>query len=252
LAPVVEHWRLRAGRLAGRGAQLLAGVADRALSPGGNGPVAAEVYGQLWSPRDEEEAMSQILNCTDPAVFERTGQELAGVLAALAGPEPVMLDAGCGIGRVARYAARHCRSLWAADASEAMLAMARRRLANLGNIRFTRCLGTRLPEIPDASVDLAYSVLVLQHLEREDAFLLLGDIHRVLRPGGRLYVTFPNLLDDGYLTTFIENAEGGHMANPSRTRLYTPQEVGRLLPAAGFEPEEVEAGTEIVAVCRRR
>jgi len=248
---VVEHWRSRAGRLAGRGAQLLAGMADRALTPGGGAAVSPEVYGPLWAPRDEEEAMAQILNCTDPAVFEATGEELAGMLASLAGPEPVMLDVGCGIGRVARHAARHCRLLWAADASEAMLAMARRRLANLGNVRFTRCLGTRLPEVPDASVDLAYSVLVLQHLEREDAFLLLKDIHRALRPGGRLYVTFPNLLDDVYLATFIEGAEGGQTANPSRTRLYTPQEVERLLPAAGFEPEELEAGTEIVAVCRR-
>jgi len=42
----------------------------------------------------------------------------------------------------------------------------------------------------------------------------------------------------------------GQVTNPARARIYTPQEVERILPAAGFEIAELDAGVEIVAVCR--
>ena len=40
-----------------------------------------------------------------------------------------------------------------------------------------------MPAVPDDAVDVAYSLLTLQHLEREDAFALLRDLRRVVRPG---------------------------------------------------------------------
>jgi ubiquinone/menaquinone biosynthesis C-methylase UbiE len=131
-----------------------------------------------------------------------------------------------------------------------MLAAARRRLEGLPNVRFARGEGTSMPAVPGGSVDLAYALLVLQHLEREDAFALLRDLRRALRPGGRAFLTFPNLLSDAYLTAFVEQVDGGEVANPARARAYTPQEVERLLPAAGLPIERLDAGVEIVAVCR--
>ena len=207
-------------------------------------------YGQLWDPRDETEAMRLILNNADPEVFEATGRENADQLSRLIGASDTVLDLGCGIGRVARYVAPRCNLLWAVDASEKMLTMARRRLVGHANVRFERCEGNKVPGVPDASVDLAYSILVLQHLEREDAFELLRDVRRMVRPGGAVYLTFPNLLSEEYLSAFLAYVEQGEVANRSRARFYTPQEVGRLLPAAGFSVEELDAGVEIRVVCR--
>ena len=70
-------------------------------------------------------------------------------------------------------------------------------------MRFARCDGTSVPAVPDDAVDVAYSLLTLQHVEREDAFALLRELRRVVRPGGRLYLTFPNLLSDTYLDAFV-------------------------------------------------
>jgi ubiquinone/menaquinone biosynthesis C-methylase UbiE len=206
-------------------------------------------YGGLWQPRDEDEARRLILNDADPVAFERAGRADAERLGELIGPDDVVLDLGCGIGRVARYVAPRCRELWAVDASEAMLEGARRRLADAPNARFARCDGTRIPAIPDAAVDAAYSLITLQHLEREDAFALLRELRRVVRPGGRAFLTFPNLLSDVYLAAFVDQAGSGEVANPARARAYTPQEVERLLPAAGFVVERIDAGVEIAVTC---
>jgi ubiquinone/menaquinone biosynthesis C-methylase UbiE len=142
-----------------------------------------------------------------------------------------------------------CRTLWAVDASDVMLGHARRRLAGTGDVRFARSEGTRVPELPDDSVDVAYSLLTLQHLEREDAFALLRDLRRIVRPDGTAYLTFPNILTDTYLEAFVAYVDGGEVANAARARFYTPQEVERLLPAAGFGIRSLEAGVEMVVVC---
>ena len=206
-------------------------------------------YGSLWRPRDEAEARRLIFNDADPDAFERSGREDAVRLAPLIRPADIVLDLGCGIGRVVRYVAPMCASVWAVDASEVMLGYARSRLAGLPNVRFAASAGTSVPEVPDDSVDVVYSLITLQHLEREDAFAMLRDLRRMLRPEGRAYITFPNLLSDTYLDCFLAHVDRGEVRNPARARLYTPQEVERILPAAGFALRELQVGTEIVAIC---
>ncbi|HEX6679668.1 MAG TPA: methyltransferase domain-containing protein, partial [Gaiellaceae bacterium] len=100
------------------------------------------------------------------------------------------------------------------------------------------------------SVDFAYSLLTLQHVEREHAFKLLREVRRVVRDGGRAFLTFPNLLSDEYLQAFLHYVDVDEVSNPARARFYTPQEVERLLPAAGFEIESLEPETEIVVTCK--
>ncbi len=132
-----------------------------------------------------------------------------------------------------------------------MLELARTRLGELGNVRYARCVDTAIPDVPSGSVDLAYALLVLQHLEREDAFLLLEELRRVVTTAGTVFITFPNLLSDVYLGAFLDYAHNGQVANPARARMYTPEEVTRVVTAAGFDVQ-IEADVEIVAVCRAR
>jgi ubiquinone/menaquinone biosynthesis C-methylase UbiE len=207
-------------------------------------------YGANWVPQDETEAMDQILNVSDPEAFEAAGQHDAQKLSQHVEPTDTVLDLGCGIGRVTRYVAPLCREIWAVDASETMLRLARERLADVPNVRFLLGRGTSLPELEPASIDFAYSLLTLQHIEREHAFRLLRELRRVLRDGGQAYLTFPNLLSDEYLRAFLHYVDVDEVGNPARARFYTPQEVERLLPVAGLEIEQLEAGVEIIATCR--
>ena len=75
----------------------------------------------------------------------------------------------------------------------------------------------------DASVDLAYSVEVLEHLE--DQFAFLREVQRVLRPGGRFVVTTPNVLS---LTSRLRTLLVGfpELFGPLPLRSEDPQHLG--------------------------
>lgn len=213
-------------------------------------PAEAGKYGEHWSPSTDVESMMSIFNTDDLESFERGGRQDAERIASYIGPASVVLDLGCGSGRVGKHLAPKCGRLWEVDASARMLEIASQRLAGLDNVSFARCHDTRIPDVPNGSVDCVFSFLVLQHLEREDAFLLLKEVRRIIKPDGVVLLTFPNLLSDVYLDSFVRDATMGGLANPVRARIYTPQEVERLLPAAGFSVDELTAETEIRAVCR--
>lgn len=208
-------------------------------------------YAGLWNPSTVTEAISQIYNTEDEANFEEGGKSDSAWLQRLLEPASTVLDLGCGIGRVAYYMAPHCHRLWAVDVSPRMLELARHRLAAFDNVSYALCRDVAIADVSPQSVDLAYSLLVLQHLEREDAFLLLEELHRVLRPRGAAVITFPNLLSETYLRCFTRYAHDRASSQLNRARAYTPQEVERLMPAAGFEIEVLEAGDEIRVTARR-
>lgn len=99
-----------------------------------------------------------------------------------------LLDIGTGTGRVLELLAPRVAQGLGVDASKAMLALARARLARTG---LTHCAVRladmyRLP-LADASFDIAVLQMVLHYAE--DPAGVLAEAARVLRPGGRLFVT---------------------------------------------------------------
>jgi ubiquinone/menaquinone biosynthesis C-methylase UbiE len=210
-----------------------------------------DLYETHWDPTTLSDAMKLIVVNDDEEFFASTGKDVAeAIVPLLGGDDLAVLDLGCGIGRVAQYVAPRCKVLYAVDISERMLELARERLASHGNVQYLRSAPSSIPGVEDGGIDFLYSVLVLQHVEREDAFLMLRDIRRVVRDGGVAYLTFPNLLHDGYLASFVYYAESGEVSNKARARFYTPSEVERLVLAAGFSEIDLTEGPDIVAVCR--
>ena len=93
-------------------------------------------------------------------------------------PGTRVLDAGCGEGvLVDEYASRLAIS--GVD-------------VNYESERVAHASVTRLP-FPDASFDRALCLDVLEHLAFEDQAGALGELFRVLAPGGELLVSVPNL-----------------------------------------------------------
>jgi len=93
-------------------------------------------------------------------------------------PATRVLDAGCGEGiLVEEYATR--LDIMGVD-------------ANYSSERVTHGSVTALP-LPDASFDRALCLDVLEHLSYEDQPRALAELFRILRPGGELFASVPNL-----------------------------------------------------------
>ena len=109
-----------------------------------------------------------------------------------------ILEAGCGTGLLLAEAARIGRSAIGLDLSHGMLARARDR-----GLRVVQGSLTQVP-LPDACVDLVYSMKVLAHVPpiRE----ALVELARVTRPGGHLLLEFYNPHSLRYLAKLIGGA----------------------------------------------
>lgn len=91
-------------------------------------------------------------------------------------------------------------------------------------IEFRQMNFPTLSGLPDNTFDYAVSFQVIEHIEEDKAFL--KEIYRVLKPGGKLILTTPNLLTS--LTR-----------NPWHVREYTPKEMQAIL-AASFDEVELK------------
>jgi SAM-dependent methyltransferase len=108
----------------------------------------------------------------------------------------VVVEVGCGVGRLTRAIAADVAHVHAFDISEGMLAVARRSAP--ANATFHRGEGDSLAPVPDAVADLAIAYCVFQHLPSVDVLArYLGEMRRVLKPGGVLAFTLsPRTWDD--------------------------------------------------------
>ena len=82
------------------------------------------------------------------------------------------------------------------------------------NITFIQAEVPPLKGIEDNSVDFVVTFQVIEHINDDEMFL--QEIHRVLKPGGKLILTTPNSMMS--LTR-----------NPWHTREYTPEQMGEVL-----------------------
>jgi ubiquinone/menaquinone biosynthesis C-methylase UbiE len=165
-------------------------------------------------------------------------------------PTATALELGPGVGRVARWVAPHCRHLVLVDVSRGMLRRARANLSQFSNVRYVATAGNNLAAIDSRSIDLVYSFLVLQHIEREDVIRYFAEISRILRPNGRLIFQLPNLVDPQQLTQYMSYSLTVSDRSVARVRYYTREEVEILLKRFGFTPEQWFTSESFLVIAR--
>ena len=155
-------------------------------------------YHAFWeqAARTPESALLAVDGSADESILQATGRWTAAQVAQalLLQPDDQVLELGCGVGRIGRELAPQCRSWHGVDIAANMLTVAKQRTSHLSNVAFQHLHRTSLSMFADASFDKAYAVAVLIHLDKEDVFLYLREVARILRPGGLVYVDTWNLV----------------------------------------------------------
>jgi SAM-dependent methyltransferase len=161
-------------------------------------------------------------------------------------PDAVVVEIGCGPGRMTRRLADLAGRVLATDVSGAMLARCREFVGDRSNVEFLQLPGDgELAGIADGSADLVFSYITLQHVPTIDAQLrYLAESVRVLRPNGRIAIQvraagLRAVAHDwiGHLTHFL-----------SGRRTLSAAWRGKRLPAAAIVQTVRNAGADVVLI----
>jgi len=177
--------------------------------------------------------------------FEQAGLEDAEFLARFLRPEMRVLDIGCGIGRVMRPLAPLCSEIVGIDISERMIEQGRQYLANTSNARLLRTSGSDLSALEDGSVDFVYSLIVLIHIDKRNAYRTFRELARVLSAGGQAFLQFENIESPEGLAEF-QRVVGLEQEYP--LEFYTEAELRSLLPSVGLGVLSVSREREFLFV----
>jgi SAM-dependent methyltransferase len=181
-----------------------------------------------------------------PAIGGPLAKELVGIAALHPGEH--VLDVACGTGAVTRLAAQQVGptgTVAGLDVNPGMLAVARSVVHSESSIKWHEASADKMP-LPDSSFDAVLCQMGLQFMP--DKSTALSEMHRVLKPGGRLILNVPGPTPRPF--AFMGEALARHIGPEASGfvshvfSLHDTTELQTLVRGAGFPIAATQAETK--------
>jgi ubiquinone/menaquinone biosynthesis C-methylase UbiE len=124
-----------------------------------------------------------------------------------------VLEIGCGSGRLSFPASKGAKSYTGIDTDRKAIAEAARRANGINNLAFRYGTGNRL-SFDDRSFDIVFLFMTLHEIPLPKQSKTLSEIHRVLRPNGKLILVEPLPYGEVQSLYDIFNSALRHMNHP--------------------------------------
>lgn len=208
-------------------------------------PESRHEYKSTWNylSKTAQQATSYVSGEKEENELRATAEQIRQVLDGSVGVKPndVILEIGCGIGRVGLALAPVCKQWIGCDVSSNMLQYARQRLESYSNVELIEVSGFDLHQVPDESIDLVYCTVVFMHLDEWDRYNYILEAYRVLRPGGRIFVDNFNLRsNEGWEVFETARRNFPRYRPPHISKASTPQEIEVYLERARFQQIRIQ------------
>lgn len=121
--------------------------------------------------------------------------------------ESTVLEIACGIGRVSRFVAPHCKYLYCTDVLEEALSEVMKNLKHFKNVSFQKTNGYDLRGFKAEYFECVYSFTAFFHFDFELVANYFSEIKRVLKPGGIAVVEFKRWIGNRDVIELLDKIE---------------------------------------------
>jgi len=146
-------------------------------------------------------------------------------------PDAIILDIGCGIGRLMKAFSPKVKMVYGIDISAEMIKKGEEYLQGIANTKIYKTNGKDLSLFPESTFDFVYSMVTFQHFSTKKLFIdYCHEIYRVLKPEGltRIQIHTGNSFKKGNIS-------------PHHRKGYLPvKEFKTILNQAGFIVERAD------------